>query len=99
MRPPDEGCQAGADLDLKAALCFTLPHDLVHLHRSREALERLGSQVLAFKQTSYETRGRSTDDDTIWLSALLQSGGNVRCLTYDRQLFAVLPTAHFSRDY
>src|SRR5919106_5875157 len=98
MLSADEWSQAGSDGRFKTALNLALSHHPVRRQRNGDTFQRLWPQLLALKQAGDQTIGSGTDDHTVGLCLLLQSGGNIGRLAHDSQRFACVASAHLASD-
>ena len=99
MLATDERSQTGPDRHLKAGLGLTPPHDPVHRQRAGDALEHPLSHVLALKQASDQMICNSADHYAVGRRLLLQPGGNIGRLAYNRHVLGILSAAHLTGDY
>jgi hypothetical protein len=94
----DERCEASGTRGIQATLRRAFAQDAIGLERRRQALERVGTEVLAGKIAPHEPEGGWTDDDRIWCGEPLQAGRNIGRLT-QRELFLAAATAHLAHDH
>src|SRR5712691_4467145 len=93
-----QGREAGSARHVQATLRRTLPQDTIDLERCRQALERVGTEIVAGKVALYKPEGRWTDDDRIRRRQPLNTGGDVGGFTH-RELLLAAPTAHLAHDH
>src|SRR5215510_14707739 len=95
---PDERRQTPASRHLKAILGSTCLKHLIDLHRARNALERLRSQIAHGEITLHQSVCGPTDDHAAGRSESLQTRCYIGYGT-QRQLFLTTPAAHLPNHH